>query len=227
MSNGDNRRIVIAGATGLVGVELCQQAAARTGLEVHALVRSAKPGRFPDSVIEEVFEYESDASYARLTQLSPFAVFCCLGTTRKKAGSDEAFRRVDHDYPVRLIEAARAAESKPVLGLVSSIGAESRSGLYLRTKADVEDAVRSSGLPYVIVRPSFLVGDRSELRIGEVVGMATLGNLIRGVAAISDSMKRYAPIDCSQVARALLTTVLDEPKPERVIEGKALFQIGN
>jgi uncharacterized protein YbjT (DUF2867 family) len=216
------RRVVVAGATGLVGTEVTKLLAERPGVETVVLVRSAKPGRFPANVTERVFDYDSDASYAELTSGAPDAILCCLGTTRGKAGSDEAFRKVDAEYPKRLVEVARKSASRCTFGLVSSVGAGSPRGLYLNTKADAERAVVESGLPFAIVRPSFLTGDRTETRIGEKVGLFTIGPILSGLGAISNSMKRYAPIEARDVARALIRLALDQGD-SKVAEGKELF----
>jgi uncharacterized protein YbjT (DUF2867 family) len=226
MSTEKKKRVVVAGATGLVGASLVKLLAGRSDIETIALVREARPGRFDASVTERVFDYESDASYRELGALAPDAIICCLGTTRAKAGSDEAFRRVDADYPKRLIDAAKSASSKPVFGLVSSVGAGSPRGLYLKTKAEVESALSASGLRYAVVRPSFLLGDRAESRIGEKIGIVTLGPLLSGLGAISTSLKRYAPIHADEVARALVRLTVDDPGNARVVEGKQLFEAG-
>ena len=79
--------LVISGATGLVGRALCELLAARPDATVVALVRRAGT-RLPAGVTERVFDYEDLASYARLAATAPRALFCCLGTTRAKAGPD-------------------------------------------------------------------------------------------------------------------------------------------
>jgi uncharacterized protein YbjT (DUF2867 family) len=214
--------LVVAGATGLVGRALCELLAARGDASVVALVR--RPGAaLPAGVEQRVFDYEDLAAYAELAATKPRAVFCCLGTTRAKAGSDDAFRTVDRDYPVRLIESLKSASPSTRFGLVSSVGADAPRGLYLTTKAEVERALTASGLPWVIVRPSFLKGPREERRIGELVGLATLGPVLSGLGAVSKGLRRFAPIEGSDVARALAHAVLDSSAPASSLEGAALF----
>lgn len=217
------RTVVVAGATGLVGAELVGLLSARDDVEVVALVRAAKPGRFAANVRERSFDFEDAAAYASVAADAPAVLFCCLGTTRKKAGSDEAFQRVDRDYPVRLLDAVSSLAPKPVFALVSSVGADAPRGLYLRTKAEVEERVVASGLPYVIVRPSLLLGDRAEVRVAERVGIATAGPILSGLGALSRSLRRYAPIHARDVARALVHLALDREPGPHVAEGELLF----
>ncbi len=223
MSEASRRRIIVAGATGLVGTELVALLAKRDDVDAIALVRSPKPGRFPERVHEVVFDYESDESYATLTSDRPDVLFCCLGTTRGKAGSDDAFRRVDRDYPLRLLDAMKSVEPKPVFALVSSVGADSPRGLYLTTKAEVESSVTASGLPYVIVRPSFLTGDRAELRVGERIGLATVAPVLSGLGSLFEGLKRYSPISAREVARALVHLALERERGPHIVQGEALF----
>lgn len=218
--------MVVAGGTGLVGREALRLLAGRPGVQATALVRKAGAG-LPAGVIERVFDYDSPASYEALGGEVPCDVLlCCLGTTRKKAGSDEAFRRVDRDYPVALLNRLKALPGRPVYGLVSSIGAESPSGLYLKTKAEVEAAVLASGLPHVIVRPSVLVGDRQESRPGERLALALgvpLFGALRAIAPVGP-VERYAPIEAAQVAAALVHHALTQPPPRAILSGAQLRQ---
>ena len=100
------KQVVIAGATGMVGRELVRQLEAREDVQFTALVRRpgclrAESGR----VKEVVFEYQDPASYARLGREIPCDVLlCALGTTRKRAGSVEAFQQVDRDYPLAFMK---------------------------------------------------------------------------------------------------------------------------
>jgi uncharacterized protein YbjT (DUF2867 family) len=215
------RHVVVAGATGLVGGELVRQLDARADVRVTALVRSLAPGRFPPRVAEQLFDFEEEESYQGLVEQGFDVLYCCLGTTRGKAGSDEAFRRVDRDYPLLLLAAAQVLERQPVFALVSSVGAKSGSGLYLGTKAEVEAAVVASGLPHVIVRPSLLRGERAELRVGEKLAIA----LSRPLGALANHWRtaaRYAPIRASEVAQALARAALDVKEPRWVLEGADL-----
>src|SRR5215510_14622248 len=122
------RPALVAGATGLVGgfclAELLEN---RDFDPVYALVRRPLPERPKLHQITTDFD-----SLRELPPLAGGAVFCALGTTIRKAGTQEAFRKVDYDYSLRLAQLARTSGAETFV-LVSSIGANARSNnFYLR-----------------------------------------------------------------------------------------------
>jgi uncharacterized protein YbjT (DUF2867 family) len=129
-------------------------------------------------------------------------IFCALGTTIKKAGSQAAFRNVDYDAIVNLARAGVEAGAKKFV-LVSSIGADPSSGnFYLRVKGETEQAV--SGLPFEavhIMRPSLLLGRRDELRTGEGFAQAIMPMLSW---ALVGRMRKYRAIPADTIARAMV-----------------------
>lgn len=129
-------------------------------------------------------------------------VFCCLGTTIKKAGSQQNFYKADHDYVISVAKMAVRSGVKKFL-YISSIGANAYSkNFYLKTKGKVEKDLKTvfnDGL--FIFRPSMLMGNRSEFRFGEQLGkgfMKVFGFLFMG------SMKKYRGIKASDVAHAMI-----------------------
>lgn len=196
-----SRTVLLAGATGLVGRELLKGLLADPSVAVvHALGRRAPPtthAKLSSHVVD----------FAALPALPAVdEVYLALGTTIKVAGSQAAFRAVDHDANLAVARAALAAGARRA-GLVSAMGASARSSVfYNRVKGELEDAL--SALPFdglVIARPSLLEGDRGSLgqpvRSGEVWGSA-IGRAI-GFLIPAD----YKPIEAAAVARALLTSV--------------------
>lgn len=131
-------------------------------------------------------------------------VFCCLGTTLSKAGSKEAFRKVDYDYPLALAAIAGQNQSEQFL-LVSAQGANSRSRFfYNRVKGEVEYSISKLDLPAIhILRPSLLLGSRQERRLGELIAQKA-SQLIPWVGPI----KKYKPVPAATVARAMLQLAL-------------------
>lgn len=166
-------RVLLAGATGLVGSELCRVLDSDPGIELTILSRSSIPG----------LSYRSRTVIAKLGPdwLSGVkgerfgAVISCLGTTIKKAGSREAFRRVDFEAPLMLAKFAKESGAGQFLS-VSSLGADARSRVfYSRVKGELEEAVKALQIPStVFFRPSLLLGDRKEFRLGERIGEAFL-----------------------------------------------------
>jgi uncharacterized protein YbjT (DUF2867 family) len=147
-------------------------------------------------------------------------VFCCLGTTIKQAGSQQAFRRVDHEYVLGLARAGLRAGATQFV-LVSAIGADPESRVfYSRVKGETEAAVRN--LPYrgvQIFRPSLLLGARPEFRLGERIAM--LGAPVM-TGLLFGRLRRYRPIQAATVARAMVTIAHEAPRGPNVFEYDAM-----
>ncbi len=147
-------------------------------------------------------------------------VFCALGTTIRKAGSQEAFRKVDFEYPLRTASAAMKLGAKRFL-VVSSVGADaSSSNFYLKTKGELERALSVEGFGgLVIFRPSILLGEQSELRPSErfaAAVMKTVTPLMKGPLA------RYRPIQASTVASAMIAAAKQNPRGTHVFESEQI-----
>lgn len=191
---------VVLGATGLVGRALTEELLRREAWsEVRVLVRRGT-GIRDDRLREHRVDWEELSGQGALFE-GANAVFCCLGTTIKKAGSQPAFEKVDLDYPLEAARLAKKAGVEQYLA-VSSMGAKASSrNFYLRTKGRMEEGLMRSGIPGVhLFRPSLLLGERDELRWGERIGAAAMkavGGLMVGKAAA------YRAIPGETVARAM------------------------
>lgn len=210
------RSAVVAGGTGLVGRALLPLLGgdARYRL-VTSLVRREVPSS-PGVTVQR-------ADFERLDELNLAAVddaFCCLGTTRRDAGSAAAFRRVDLGYIVAFARRAKRAGALRFL-LVSSLGASPGSPfLYPRTKGECEAAVSALGFTTVVIlRPSFLIGARGHERQTEAVALR-LGQLVRPL--LIGPLRKYAPVDASAVARTLVEAAATAPPGITIIESNAI-----
>jgi uncharacterized protein YbjT (DUF2867 family) len=223
------KNVVVAGATGLVGREIVKALNERPNAKTTALVRRVGAlGALGGRALEVAFDYDDPEHICRIGGEIPCDVLlCALGTTIKTAGSAEAFRMVDLEYPSRLFRRLAELPNRPMVGVVSSIGAGKPRGLYLRTKADMEGRLIESGLPHLIARPSLLLGARDKKRPGELA-LAILLKPCRAMLEVfapqSRTLWRYAPIEASKVAAAMVKICVDEPPTEsgRVLEGLAL-----
>jgi uncharacterized protein YbjT (DUF2867 family) len=211
--------VVIAGATGLVGKEVLNRCLEHTDI---AVVRTV--GRSPVMVQHpklEAFLVDFEAPGAFEGLPSPDVVFCCLGTTMAKAGSREAFRRVDFDYVLALARWARAAGC-PAFHLISAIGADAASPVfYSRVKGEVDRDVLALGFEETVVyRPSLLLGARQDRRVAEAVAqraMPFFRPMFRGPLA------PYRPIGAGQLASTMVQRALLRQKGAVVLAGDALF----
>jgi uncharacterized protein YbjT (DUF2867 family) len=210
------RTALVAGSTGLVGRELLRQLAETPGYErVSALTRRPLDARLGDRVREATVDFAHLDSAGNV--LAADHVYCTLGTTIRKAGSQDAFRRVDHDYVVALARLARERGAGHFL-LVSSLGSDPRSRVfYSRVKGEVEAAVQTLGYPSVtIVRPSLLLGDRDEFRLGEAI-LRPLGWIMP---------RRIRPVHARAVAATLIRSAQDARPGVRIIESRDITDGG-
>jgi uncharacterized protein YbjT (DUF2867 family) len=216
-------RVAVAGANGLIGQALLRLLSVDTETAlIYALLRRPAP---PIDLLPRVQSLLVD--YAALDgRIPPIdEAFCCLGTTIKTAGSQQAFRAVDFDAVQTFAQVARAAGARR-FGVVSALGADAKSTLfYNRVKGEMEDAIAQVGFDSVTVaRPSLLLGDRIALgqrqRLGE--RLATL--LTQPLAGLIP--RRVRPIRAHCVAQALLRATREARPGLRVVDSAELQDLG-
>lgn len=179
---------------------------------VHALVR--RPLHDPPAspkLTQFLVDFDRLQGHAECLEVDQ--LFCALGTTMREAGSEEAFRQVDYEYPLRLARYGLSRGARHYL-LVSAVGADPGSRVfYNRVKGDTERAIGVLGYPSLtIVRPSLLLGERDEFRLGEQVA-SRLGWL---------TPRRFRPVQARQVAAALVRAAREDAPGTRIIENAEL-----
>ena len=205
MQEPNRRTAIVAGATGLIGSELLQLLLDTDYYTtVVSLTRSYLDFKH-DKLLQFVIDFDRIDEVKEL--LGATDIYCCLGTTMKKAGSKEAFRKVDFDYPLQLAKLALENESKQFF-LVSALGADTNSMFfYNQVKGELEDKVKQLGYQSVhIFQPSLLLGAREEQRTGEQIAKA----ISKGISfALAGPLKKYKPIEANTVATAMYKKAME------------------
>lgn len=213
---------VIAGATGLVGTALVRQALNDPRIDhVTVLVRRSLNINHPKLEEQRIdFDQLEQASIPRGAD-----VYCALGTTIKKAKTREAFERVDLHYPLQLASLAKAEDARQFL-VITATGANRNSiFFYNRVKGELEAQLRALQLPSLqIFRPSLLIGEREEFRLGERVG-AIAGQALR--ILMIGRLARYRPIHAAVVAQAMLTSAGREHSGMTVYESEMIRELAH
>lgn len=208
-----SKTAIISGASGLVGNHLLNLMLANNKYEkIYCLVR--KPLSMEHANLEQiVFDYNNEQAYSNLPKADD--VFCCLGTTIKKAGSQEAFKKVDFEYPLKLAQAmiSRSAKSFHV---ITALGSSAESNIfYNKVKGELEAALKKIKFEQLyIYRPSLLLGNREEQRFGEKMGtifMKSFSFLMQG------SLEKYKAIEAEDVAKAMLYVAINELSKLKII----------
>ncbi|MEP7217953.1 MAG: oxidoreductase [Bacteroidota bacterium] len=212
---------LIVGATGLVGRN-CLDILLETKRysRVVALVRRDLPMKHP-RLTAHVIDFDRLEESRALLKADD--IFCCLGTTIKVAGSQDAFRNVDFSYPLDVARIAREEGARQFL-LVSSIGASATSSVfYNRVKGELEEAIRKLGYPSAgIFRPSLILGDRGEFRRGEKIAtviMKVAGPLLAG------PLRKYRGIQARDIARGMVTIAERNPPGFTIYESDRIAAI--
>ena len=196
---------MILGAGGLVGSQLVQLALNNDSIkEIILPVRRIIKDLNHDKIKQFIVDFDNLHEYPDIFKCD--SVFCCLGTTIKKAGSQEEFKKPDYIYPLSAAKLAKAA-GVTEYNLVSALGADSTSKIfYNQVKGETEDAIRAVGLTtFNIFRPSLLLGDRQERRTGELISAK-----IYSIAPFlfSGPLKKYEPIHSKVLAKFMLDASL-------------------
>lgn len=191
---------LLIGATGLVGGFVLQQILQDDYYD-KVIVLTRKPLNNQHSKLKEVVvDFTKLDEYA--AEIKADIIFSCLGTTIKVAGSQEAFKRVDFEYPYKVAQIAKQNGATAYL-LVSALGAAKDSLVfYNRVKGELEEEVSSLNYDaFHILQPSLIIGDRKEARTGE--------GIAQKLAPVFDALmigglKKYKSIKAEQIAMAMV-----------------------
>lgn len=192
---------LIAGASGLVGgILLDKILASNYYSKVVVLTRAPLSHRHPllENIVVD-FDNLSESCAGILVD----DVFCCLGTTMKKAGSKAAFKKVDYDYVVALADIMKKNGAKQFM-VITAMGADKGSAIYYnKIKGLTEESLLQMGMPTLhIIRPSLIIGAREEQRIGESIAQTILPYFD---IFMKGSFKKYATVPASAIADKMLT----------------------
>ena len=207
---------LVLGGTGLVGQSLITQLLQDPSYaKVRSLLR--KPMNITNPKLVQIkFDFDNPDTAA----ISGDEVFCCLGTTMKISGSKETFYKVDHDYVVKTAALAVANGIKK-FAFVSSIGADKNASIfYSKVKGETEhDLSQMKFSSLYIFRPSALLGNRSEFRLGEHVAKWFMTNLSFLLP------KKYNAIEASQVAHAMIKLMQSAKPGVHILESEEIASI--
>lgn len=197
--------VCIAGATGLVGHELLLLLAYLDQFQSIKAITRKPLGRIPPKVDNIILDFDRLEQHKEALKAGIF--ICCLGTTIKKAGSQEAFRKVDYDYVIQFAKAAEAVGAQKLL-VISAMGADADSKVfYNRVKGEMEKTLRELKIPQIeVFRPSLILGERKESRAGEDIAQKLspfLNPLLVG------PLRKYRAISATDIARAMAIAALN------------------
>ena len=206
------RSALVVGATGLVGANLVKLLCDSDEYVAVTVISRRPLDYFHPKLIVTLREFDqiadSDIEFAH-------EVFCCLGTTMKKAGSKEQFEKVDFEYPMTI---AALAKNRGVghFIVISAMGANEKAlAYYSRVKGKLETALTSMDFPQLsIVRPSLITGARGEFRFGEAFGEKAL-NVLNPL--LIGPLKKVRSIPAQQIALAMKVIALHGKKQKVAI----------
>ncbi|MCB0480164.1 MAG: NAD(P)H-binding protein [Flavobacteriales bacterium] len=215
-------RVLIAGASGMIGRELTTLCMNEPKIDrVFMLVR--KPMAFEhDKLHQIVVDYDTISEKDIPEKID--VVYCCLGTTIKKAKTRERFRQVDFEYVVELANLAKFKKVEKFIA-ISAMGANRKSSMfYNRVKGEMEDYLMNDlKMDNVfILRPSLLLGNREEYRLGEKI--ATVLMTLINVMFIGN-LRMYKAIPAKTVAKAMMNLSKMNESGRRILLNDALFTI--
>lgn len=215
-------KTLLVGGTGLIGNLLVKELLEREGGKaLHLLFR--RPYR-KDVGAAKIDVQLQENWPTTIKKLKPKTVVSCLGTTIKKAGSQEAFAAVDRDLVASVARAAKKAGARHFLSVSSTMADSSASNFYLKTKGEAEDAMRDQNFDRLdIIRPGLLRGDRTnDFRIGERIGIAIspiMDVLLHG------KLRRYRSIHAENVATAMANLIGQKETGEKIHENDQIMDL--
>lgn len=214
---------IILGSTGLTGSFLLNILLnSEEYTSVVTFVRKITGTSHP-KMTEHVINFDKPDEYKNLVVGDD--LFCCLGTTIKKAGSKENFRRVDFTYPTTFAQIASEKGVKQFLIITAIASNPNSSTFYSRTKGECEEALKKMLIPSIAVfRPSIIVGERKEVRVLEKLS-EYLGKCL--AIFLFGKWKKLKPIEARKIASAMYNVANSETKKGfQIYESDEIEKVG-
>ncbi len=191
---------LVIGATGLVGNLVVDKLGNDDTFSTVIILTRKSLGKSNPKIKEILVDFDQLDKHAN--EIKANCIFCCLGTTIKKAGSQEAFKKVDYEYPLRVAEIAKQNGATTYV-LISALGAsESSIVFYNRVKGAVQNAIQKISFDsFHILQPSLIIGERNEKRLGEGIAQK-LSPLFDTIMV--GGLSKYKSITAEQIATAMV-----------------------
>ena len=214
---------LIIGSTGLIGSHLLDLLLESQEYEKVITFVKRDSGIQHPKLKQHIIDFDKPDTYKELVVGDDF--FCSIGTTIKKAGSQDAFRKVDFEYPKQFASLAQQNKVNQFL-IITSLGADANSSnFYLKTKGEIQDFLKNCAFESIsILQPSLLLGNRTEFRLGEKMGvyfMKLFSFLFIG------NLKKYKAIQSEAVAKAMFIIAQKNYKGFQIIESDSIQEIAN
>lgn len=204
-------KVLLLGATGLVGSKLLELLINDSKIDKIHLISRRSCEIDSDKIIEFIGPLSEMQNYEEAFNVN--SVYCCLGTTIKKAKSKENFRKVDYDFPLQAAKLAKKANVESFC-VITALGASSNSSVfYNQVKGELEDSLNELSLnKIIIIRPSLIIGDRNEKRMAESIGIGLIkiigplflgpikkyaGSKVVDIASLMIALSRNETYDCA------------------------------
>ena len=211
---------LIFGSSGLVGKNLLNQIINNSNYsKVKIFVRSSR--EISDQKVEVINTDFNDLQKIKNLIIGDDCFFC-IGTTKKKSPDKSEYRRVELDLPKKIAQISKSNDIKSFIYVSSGFADPKNSGDYLKFKGLVEEEIKSLNFQKIgILRPSFLLGNRKENRVGEKIGIIIfklLSPLFFG------PIKKMKPIHSETVAKAMIQ-IANEDIQQTIFESNEIADL--
>ena len=211
---------LLFGSSGLIGGHLTKQLIENSSYSKVKLFVRSDP-KISDPKIE-VIKTDFNNLQNHKDEITGDDCFFCIGTTKQNAPDKDEYRRIEYNIPVEIAKIAKSNSIKSFLYVSSGFADPKSSGAYLKNKGDVEEELKSLNfLKLGIMRPSFLIGDRKEKRIGEKIGIFIF-KLISPF--FLGPLKKMKPIHSEKVAKAMIK-IANENLRKTILESNEIAEI--
>ena len=213
---------LLFGSSGLIGGHLTKQLIENSSYSKVKLFVRSDP-KISDPKIE-VIKMDFNNLQNHKDEITGDDCFFCIGTTKQNAPDKDEYRRIEYNIPVEIAKIAKSNSVKSFLYVSSGFADPKSSGAYLKNKGDVEEELKSLNfLKLGIMRPSFLIGDRKEKRIGEKIGIFIF-KLISPF--FLGPLKKMKPINSEKVAKAMIK-IANENLKKTILESDEIVEISS